>query len=126
MLEIWANAAGAPNLRFRVGQSYGLTPPRLVDDPDSGLTGFVGPDGFIGLFFMLPTPEPGSVAAPAGGTLGAPVKPRAASGLPREGAVVPVEGAVLGEVGEASPGFVFPPAPIDPLPVPMAPSVPCA
>jgi hypothetical protein len=128
VLEIWANAAGLPNLRFVFGRSYGLAPPGLLDDPDSGLTGFVGPDGFIGLLLlMLPTPpEPGSVAEPAGGALGAPVKPRAASELPREGAVVPVEGAVLGEVGEAAPGFAFSPIPIDPLPVPAEPSVPCA
>ena len=100
-----------------------------ADDPDSGLFGFVGPEGLIGLFALPPIDEP-LIVEPRPEL---PVKPGEVDpDVPAEGllgAVVASPGAV-GAVA-ASPVFALPPIvappPAAPAPPPPAPPpAPCA
>lgn len=110
--------------------AYRLLPLEPADDPDSGLFGFVGPEGLIGLFALPPIVEPPMVEPliveplPEGeGAVGLPVKPGEVDpevlpeGLP--GAVV---------ASPAAPGAVPAPPIAAPPPAPPAapPPPPCA
>ena len=79
--SIWL---GLPRGRPQVGLAYltyGSFPPGFVD-PDSGLLGFVGPDGLFGLFILPPIDEPPIVEPEPEGEVadGLLVKPGGARG----------------------------------------------
>jgi hypothetical protein len=106
--------------------SYGVVLPGFVD-PDSGLLGFVGPDGLIGFFILPPVDEPPIVEPPIVELLpegeapdGLLVEPgEVAPEVPAEG----LPGAVVAP--PAAPGAVAPPPMAPPLPAaPAAPPPP--